>query len=68
MINGHAIECRINAEPETFLPSPGRVTDFHASGGGCARRLALYSGYKVPSNYDSLIAKLVVHGRTATNA
>jgi acetyl-CoA carboxylase biotin carboxylase subunit len=66
VINGHAIECRINAEdPETFLPSPGRVTDFHASGGlGVRVDSALYSGYKVPSNYDSLIAKLVVHGRT----
>ncbi len=65
-INGHAIECRINAEdPETFLPSPGRVTDFHASGGlGVRVDSALYSGYKVPSNYDSLIAKLVVHGRS----
>ena len=65
-INGHAIECRINAEdPETFLPSPGRITDFHASGGlGVRVDSALYSGYKVPSNYDSLIAKLVVHGRT----
>ena len=66
VINGHAIECRINAEdPDTFLPSPGRITDFHASGGlGVRVDSALYSGYKVPSNYDSLIAKLVVHGRT----
>jgi len=66
VINGHAIECRINAEdPETFLPSPGRVTDFHAAGGlGVRVDSALYSGYRVPPNYDSLIAKLVVHGRT----
>ena len=66
IINGHAIECRINAEdPDTFLPSPGRVTDFHASGGlGVRVDSALYAGYKVPSNYDSLIAKLVVHGRS----
>ncbi len=65
-ITGHAIECRINAEdPETFLPSPGRITDFHAAGGlGVRVDSALYSGYRVPPNYDSLIAKLVVHGRT----
>jgi acetyl-CoA carboxylase biotin carboxylase subunit len=65
-ITGHAIECRINAEdPETFMPSPGRVTDFHAAGGlGVRVDSALYSGYRVPPNYDSLVAKLVVHGRT----
>jgi acetyl-CoA carboxylase, biotin carboxylase subunit len=65
-ITGHAIECRINAEdPDTFLPSPGRVTDFHAAGGlGVRVDSALYSGYRVPPNYDSLIAKLIVHGRT----
>jgi acetyl-CoA carboxylase biotin carboxylase subunit len=69
-IDGHAIECRINAEdPETFLPSPGRVTDFHAAGGlGVRVDSALYSGYRVPPNYDSLIAKLVVHGRTRNEA
>jgi len=63
---GHAIECRINAEnPETFAPSPGRITDYHAPGGlGVRVDSALYSGYKVPPNYDSLIAKLVVHGNT----
>jgi len=66
VITGHAIECRINAEdPDTFLPSPGRVTDFHAAGGlGVRVDSALYSGYRVPPNYDSLIAKLIVHGRT----
>jgi acetyl-CoA carboxylase biotin carboxylase subunit len=66
VITGHAIECRINAEdPETFIPSPGRITDFHAAGGlGVRVDSALYSGYRVPPNYDSLIAKLVVHGRT----
>jgi acetyl-CoA carboxylase biotin carboxylase subunit len=69
-ITGHAIECRINAEdPETFLPSPGRITDFHAAGGlGVRVDSALYSGYRVPPNYDSLIAKLVVHGRTRNEA
>ncbi|MGE0118787.1 MAG: acetyl-CoA carboxylase biotin carboxylase subunit [Dongiaceae bacterium] len=61
---GHAIECRINAEnPETFLPSPGKVTDYHAPGGlGVRVDSALYAGYRVPPYYDSLIAKLVVHG------
>jgi acetyl-CoA carboxylase biotin carboxylase subunit len=66
VINGHAIECRLNAEdPETFLPSPGRVTDYHPAGGlGVRVDSALYSGYRVPPNYDSLVAKLVVHGRS----
>jgi len=61
---GHAIECRINAEnPDTFLPSPGKVTDYHAPGGlGVRVDSALYAGYSVPPYYDSLIAKLVVHG------
>ncbi len=61
---GHAIECRINAEnPDTFQPSPGRITDYHAPGGlGVRVDSALYSGYTVPPHYDSLIAKLVVHG------
>jgi len=61
---GHAIECRVNAEnPETFAPSPGRITDYHAPGGlGVRVDSALYSGYRVPPNYDSLIAKLIVHG------
>lgn len=62
--NGHAIECRINAEnPETFMPSPGAITDFHAPGGlGVRVDSAIYSGYRVPPHYDSMIAKLVVHG------
>jgi acetyl-CoA carboxylase biotin carboxylase subunit len=61
---GHAVECRINAEnPHTFLPSPGRVTDYHAPGGlGVRVDSALYQGYDVPPYYDSLIAKLIVHG------
>jgi acetyl-CoA carboxylase, biotin carboxylase subunit len=63
---GHAIECRINAEnPQTFLPSPGRVSDYHAPGGlGVRVDSALYAGYRVPPYYDSLIAKLIVHGNT----
>jgi acetyl-CoA carboxylase, biotin carboxylase subunit len=66
VFTGHAIECRINAEdPDTFLPSPGLVTDFHAPGGlGVRVDSALYAGYRVPPHYDSLIAKLVVHGRS----
>jgi acetyl-CoA carboxylase biotin carboxylase subunit len=64
--SGHAIECRINAEdPETFRPSPGRITDYHAPGGlGVRVDSALYTGYTVPPHYDSLIAKLIVHGAT----
>lgn len=63
-LSGHAIECRINAEnPETFLPSPGRISDYHSPGGlGVRVDSALYSGYLVPNHYDSLIAKLIVHG------
>ncbi|MBB3065066.1 acetyl-CoA carboxylase biotin carboxylase subunit [Limibacillus halophilus] len=63
---GHAIECRINAEnPETFVPSPGRLSDYHAPGGlGVRVDSGLYSGYSIPPYYDSLIAKLVVHGQT----
>jgi acetyl-CoA carboxylase biotin carboxylase subunit len=63
-ISGHAIECRINAEdPETFRPSPGTVAGYHAPGGlGVRVDSALYSGYRVPPHYDSMIAKLIVHG------
>ncbi len=62
--NGHAIECRINAEnPETFTPSPGKITGFHPPGGlGVRVDSALYDGYRVPPHYDSMIAKLIVHG------
>jgi acetyl-CoA carboxylase biotin carboxylase subunit len=62
--NGHAIECRINAEnPRTFAPSPGRVTDYHVPGGlGVRVDSALYTGYQIPPHYDSLIGKLIVHG------
>jgi acetyl-CoA carboxylase biotin carboxylase subunit len=61
---GHSIECRINAEdPETFAPSPGTVTGFHAPGGMHVRvDSGLYVGYKVPPYYDSMIAKLIVYG------
>jgi len=61
---GHAIECRINAEKvPAFSPSPGEVTAFHAPGGlGVRMDSALYSGYRVPPYYDSLIGKLIVHG------
>lgn len=66
VLAGHAIECRLNAEnPVTFAPSPGKVTDFHAPGGlGVRVDSALYSGYSVPPHYDSLVAKLIVHGKT----
>jgi acetyl-CoA carboxylase biotin carboxylase subunit len=65
---GHAIECRINAEnPHTFAPSPGLVTDFHAPGGlGVRLDSALYTGYSIPPFYDSLVGKLIVHGRDRT--
>jgi acetyl-CoA carboxylase biotin carboxylase subunit len=64
--SGHAIECRINAEnPDTFMPTPGRVRDYHPPGGlGVRVDSALYAGYRIPPNYDSLIAKLVVHGQS----
>jgi acetyl-CoA carboxylase biotin carboxylase subunit len=64
--SGHSIECRINAEsPDLFVPSPGRVTDYHPPGGlGVRVDSALYSGYTVQPHYDSLVSKLVVHGAT----
>jgi len=63
-VNGHAIECRINAEdPDTFMPSPGTVKRFEAPGGpGVRVDTHLYDGYKIPPNYDSMIGKLIVHG------
>jgi acetyl-CoA carboxylase biotin carboxylase subunit len=69
-INGHAIECRINAEdPETFMPSPGLIKHFHAPGGpGVRVDSHIYEGYKVPPNYDSMIGKLIVHGATRAQA
>ena len=63
-IHGHAIECRINAEdPQTFMPSPGLVTLWHPPGGpGIRIDSHLYSGYKVPPYYDSMVGKLIAHG------
>jgi len=65
-IQGHAIECRVNAEhPTTFRPSPGMITYFHTPGGlGVRVDSAAYQGYRIPPHYDSLVAKLIVHGRT----
>ncbi len=65
-IKGHAIECRINAEdPRSFVPSPGIITHFHAPGGpGIRVDSHIYSSYKVPPYYDSLIAKIIAHGET----
>jgi len=68
--SGHAIECRVTAEdPSTFMPTPGRVTTFHPPGGlGVRVDSALYSGYFVPPYYDSMVAKLIVHAPTRTDA
>jgi acetyl-CoA carboxylase biotin carboxylase subunit len=67
---GHSIECRINAEnARTFTPSPGMVTDFHAPGGlGVRLDSAIYAGYSISPYYDSLIGKLIVHGRDRDEA
>ena len=69
-IQGHAIECRINAEdPVTFMPSPGKVTQLYApSGAGVRFDSHLYPGYEIPSYYDSLIGKLICHGQTRQQA
>lgn len=68
--HGHAIECRINAEdPETFVPCPGKITEWHAPGGlGIRVDSEIYSGYSIPPFYDSMIAKLIVHGKTRNAA
>ncbi|HZH09807.1 MAG TPA: acetyl-CoA carboxylase biotin carboxylase subunit [Microvirga sp.] len=65
-IEGHAIECRVNAEhPSTFRPSPGTISYFHPPGGlGVRVDSAAYQGYRIPPHYDSLVGKLIVHGRT----
>ena len=67
---GHAIECRINAEdPDTFVPSPGTITEFHMAGGAGVRvDSGVYGGWRVPPHYDPLIAKLIVHGPTRAHA
>jgi len=67
---GHAIECRLNAEhPETFIPSPGRIVEFHAPGGpGIRMETHIYSGYNVPPYYDSMIGKLIAHGEDRASA
>lgn len=69
-LNGHAIECRINAEnPNTFMPSPGTIARYHAPGGpGVRVDSHIYSGYTVPPHYDSMIAKFITHGATRTEA
>ncbi|MCX7329314.1 MAG: acetyl-CoA carboxylase biotin carboxylase subunit [Hyphomicrobiales bacterium] len=66
VLEGHAIECRVNAEhPSTFRPSPGRIQSFHTPGGlGVRVDSAAYQGYVIPPHYDSLVGKLIVHGRT----
>ncbi|MBS0518849.1 MAG: acetyl-CoA carboxylase biotin carboxylase subunit [Proteobacteria bacterium] len=66
VIQGHAIECRVNAEnPETFVPCPGRVADYHPPGGlGVRVDSGLYAGYIMPPYYDSMVAKLIVSGPT----
>jgi acetyl-CoA carboxylase biotin carboxylase subunit len=70
VLNGHAIECRINAEDaKTFMPSPGKITHYHAPGGiGIRMDSHIYSGYSVPPNYDSMIGKLIAHGPNRESA
>lgn len=65
-VRGHAVECRINAEdPNTFLPSPGKITRFHAPGGfGVRWESHIYAGYTVPPYYDSMIGKLICYGES----
>ena len=69
-INGHAFECRINAEdPESFMPSPGLIEQFHPPGGlGVRVDTHIYNGYRVPPNYDSMIGKLIAHGNSRESA
>ena len=66
VINGHSMECRINAEdPDNFMPSPGTITAYHAPGGiGVRVDTHIYNGYRVPPYYDSMIGKLITHGET----
>ena len=67
---GHAFECRVNAEdPQTFIPSPGRITGYHAPGGlGVRVDSGLYANYRIPPHYDSMIAKLIVSGNSRNEA
>jgi len=69
-IRGHAIECRINAEdPETFMPSPGKIENYHAPGGpGVRMDTHIYNGYTVPPHYDSMIGKLIAFGHNRKSA
>ena len=70
-IQGHAIECRINAENpwKNFRPSPGTITDLHLPGGqGIRVDTGIYSGYQIPPYYDSMLAKLIVHGNNREEA
>ncbi len=70
-LRGHAIECRINAEDpfKNFRPSPGKIQAFHAPGGpGTRMDTHIYSGYEIPSNYDSLLGKLITHGKDRAEA
>jgi len=67
---GHAIECRINAEdPRSFAPWPGLITSYHPPGGGGVRvDSGVYGGYRVPPNYDALLAKVITHASTRNDA
>jgi acetyl-CoA carboxylase biotin carboxylase subunit len=69
-IKGHAIECRVNAEdPITFMPSPGKITQYHAAGGlGVRIDSHIYNGYNVPPHYDSMIGKVITYGESRDNA
>jgi acetyl-CoA carboxylase biotin carboxylase subunit len=69
-VQGHAIECRLNAEDsKTFMPSPGTITQYHAPGGpGVRLDTHIYNGYKVPPHYDSMIGKLITYGNTRESA
>jgi acetyl-CoA carboxylase biotin carboxylase subunit len=64
--HGHSIECRVNAEnPSTFRPSPGKILQYHPPGGlGVRVDSAAYQGYTIPPYYDSMVGKLIVHGKT----
>ncbi len=70
-VNGHAIECRINAEnpSKNFMPCPGLITNIHIPGGNGVRvDTHIYNDYKVPANYDSMLMKLIVHGKDRKEA